>query len=335
LERGLARYDKNTPDMDLKHLAADACIVALEQEPMDIAFVSRVWTMVSTAEAFNLVSTSNDPLAVALRHGQKLFDEGKTERAIASLEAILLSVNQDFRPTSTRSALAFELAQWDDVFPTLSARPAVANALWVARARWHASQSLWKEAAADYSRAIAAVPAGDEWFEYAALLWLAEATKEFAAFSRRGVEEFGESCTPFVAYCLARANCLPEKPVVEPEQLLKWAEQAAAEAHNAWYLHALGLAHLRAGHYAEAQRWLEQSRLEPWEGLHVQNVLALAITRARLGDKRLARDTLDEALRQLPRGGMRDLAYGWDWLEMQILRREAESLLSPANDDQP
>lgn len=110
LERGLARYDKNTADMDLKHLAADACTVALDQEPMDVAFLSRVWTTVSAAEALTSVTTGNDPLAVALRHGRTLFDEGKTERAVGSLEALLLSVNQDFRPTSTRSALAFELA---------------------------------------------------------------------------------------------------------------------------------------------------------------------------------------------------------------------------------
>src|SRR5262249_43054122 len=102
---------------------------------------------------------------------------------------------------------------------------------------------------------------------------------------------------------------------------------------NSWFLHALGAAHYRAGHLGEAIGRLEESNAGVWsqEG-KAQNGLLLAMAHQRLGHVSLARAVLDE-VRTRWGGTPATEADGavtmpaTDWLSLQLLRREAETLI--------
>ena len=100
-----------------------------------------------------------------------------------------------------------------------------------------------------------------------------------------------------------------------------------------WYLHALGLAHYRAGQFVEAIQRLEESNTGNWvdEG-KMQNRLVLAMAHHRLGHTAQSRALLDEVERwwQTVEAAKTDGAVAFsatDWLPLQLLRREAEAVI--------
>jgi hypothetical protein len=139
-----------------------------------------------------------------------------------------------------------------------------------------------------------------------------------------------------VALILARSCILSADPVVEPEQTIRGAEQAVASERDAWYLHVLGTAHYRAGHYNEAIQRLGESHAGDWkEDRKTQNRLVLAMAYQRLGEATKARVLLDEAA-EMWHTIEGEKVYGAvsmpviDWLPLQIYRREAEVLIRDA-----
>jgi hypothetical protein len=122
-------------------------------------------------------------------------------------------------------------------------------------------------------------------------------------------------------------------PAVDPEQVIRWAEQAVAGDRNAWYLHVLGAAHYRAGHLDEAIRRLDESEAANWaEEGRAQNRLVLAMAHLRLGHADRARALLDGVHRwwQRVEAGATDgsvAVFPTDWLPLQLLRAEAEGLI--------
>jgi hypothetical protein len=143
----------------------------------------------------------------------------------------------------------------------------------------------------------------------------------------------GRTDDPLVAYVLARSCILATDPVVEPEQAVRWAEQAVARDRNPWYLHALGAAHYRAGHCDEATKRLEESNAGTWtEDGKAQNGLLLAMAYQRLGDVAKARVELNEVTKWWSglEAAKTDDAVSiptTDWLPLQVLRREAEAVV--------
>jgi tetratricopeptide (TPR) repeat protein len=92
----------------------------------------------------------------------------------------------------------------------------------------------------------------------------------------------------------------------------------------------------RAGHYQEAAQFFEKSlQADSRPGCAVVNWLWLALAQHRLGNSEEARRWLNKATAFLDelRGSLPDGAeehFGLDlhnWLEAQILRREAETLI--------
>jgi tetratricopeptide (TPR) repeat protein len=139
----------------------------------------------------------------------------------------------------------------------------------------------------------------------------------------------------------ARACTLSRDPVVKPAQAVLWAEAAVARQVRPWYVHGVALAHFRAGHRDLAITRCRQS-LEAgasWDGRAV-NWLLLGMALQRKGQNDEARQWLDRAQKwhaavlagQRPEASPPDMPLA-DWLEFQVLFREAEALRpQPATD---
>jgi tetratricopeptide (TPR) repeat protein len=209
--------------------------------------------------------------------------------------------------------------------------------LWTGRGRQHAVRGQRDLAATDFARGIASAPPDSgEWFEHACLRLLVGDDAGYRPFVGEMRRRESRADDPYVAYILARSSILAPGPFVEPEQAIHWAEQAVASEPNAWYLHVLGTAHYRAGHYEEAIRRLGASNAGDWkEDRKTQNSLVLAMLYQRLGESTKARALLDEAVEmwnaieaEKVDGAVSMPAT--DWLPLQIYRREAEALIRDA-----
>ena len=139
------------------------------------------------------------------------------------------------------------------------------------------------------------------------------------------------------SYLLARLCLLAPDATVDPSLPTQLAEQALREMPScAYYLHTLGVAHYRAGRYAEAIKRLTES-IEAdakWTGQPLNRVV-LAMAHQRLGRTDVAEMWFQQAAQLVEKDGnlrpWRATAAGMhvhDWLEWLRLRKEAESLIA-------
>jgi tetratricopeptide (TPR) repeat protein len=146
------------------------------------------------------------------------------------------------------------------------------------------------------------------------------------------VERAGQTNVPFEAYILARTCGLAPQAIADSQRAVHWAEQAVAGSPaDGWYLHALALAHYRAGHYQLALTQTERAIKTGWE--EELNWLVLAMAHHHLGQDAEARqwlvkavDVLDKARAANPGEPVQSVAL--DWLEAQVLRSEAEAMIA-------
>src|SRR5262249_28052436 len=101
----------------------------------------------------------------------------------------------------------------------------------------YALHSQWDQSAADFARGIASAPPDSEqWFGHACLRLIIGDTEGYREFLRGVRQRAGRTDDPLVACILARTSNLAFDPVVEPEQAVRWAEQAVASDRNPSYL---------------------------------------------------------------------------------------------------
>src|SRR5262249_13170408 len=146
----------------------------------------------------------------------------------------------------------------------LIARRPVEDGLWVAHGRRFSLAKQWKPAVEDFARVIdrQALPSRqlrtDEMHEYTCLRLLANDPDGCRDYCRTIAEKAGDSPDPYLAFMLARSCAGCQQPPVEPKKIEAWARQAVEGlSREAWYVHTLGLAHLRAGRWDEAQKLFE------------------------------------------------------------------------------
>ncbi|MBX9628811.1 MAG: hypothetical protein K2X82_33765 [Gemmataceae bacterium] len=180
---------------------------------------------------------------------------------------------------------------------------------------------------------VKARPVGDDTFEAAAAYLLAGDRAGYDDLCRWMQVKLGEKDEEFTAYVLARAGAVADPPGLPPAELVRAAERAVRDNPWPWYVHALGLARLRAGEWDAAGAAFERSNRADWGAFgKVMNWLGLAVAHARAGRADEARRCLAEAVRLLP-GGWPDAdkpppgLSGPESAESVILRREAEKLL--------
>jgi tetratricopeptide (TPR) repeat protein len=206
------------------------------------------------------------------------------------------------------------------------------HAMALARALGHIRLSQWENAAAEYAKAdLLAKPLREDDFAYACLLLIRGPSDGFNQFCQGMIQRAAQPGEHSQAFVLARTCGLVGKSPVDPARVVQWANQALAGDQSPWYLHALGLAQYRAGQFDQALESFTKADVEDWSSREL-NWFGLALVHHRLGHPDLARRCLDKGIQWLARNGppgpgQPTNIHPFDWLEAQVLRREAEETL--------
>jgi tetratricopeptide (TPR) repeat protein len=204
------------------------------------------------------------------------------------------------------------------------------------QAQSHAARGDWN-AAASYGKVFEVQPPEDgrRWFEYAAVLLLSGDQPGYRKICAEMVELSGQP--GMRSYLVARACTLAADSVEDSDQPGKCAEKELMGSRAVWSLAEQGALAYRAGRYDEAATLLDQSlQADSKHGRAVLCWLWLSLVEQRRGKPAEARVWLGKAAKwfaQCPEGVpvLPDNDKGlhlYNWLEAQILRREAEALLT-------
>jgi tetratricopeptide (TPR) repeat protein len=243
-------------------------------------------------------------------------------------------------PQSLEKLPEGERAGWRKLWARVERQLTLTPAGQLGQAREHMGRREWGRAARCYGRALTlgAAEGGHFDFEYAALLLLSGEREGYAKVCAR----MAERCKPpsLRAYHVARAGTLGSTPPVDPAVLHKLAGSelhSEANKDQPWSLTEQAALHCRAGRFADAVPLLRQSfRSDPRPGCAVVSWLWLALAHQRQGNAKEARRWMDKARRWMdshdggfPSGEEDGLGrHLHNALEAQVLRREAEALLT-------
>ena len=233
---------------------------------------------------------------------------------------------------SAEDARAWQ-ALWDKV-ATLAARDPAAK---FDQARAHVARTEWEKAAQCYAEGVELEPTddGDLWFEYAAAQLLAGDRAGY----RRTCAHLLARCQPagpMRPYLVARACTLAPDSTNDPAQPLRLAfDELTRSEQEFWALTERGALQVRARQPGFAVAYLERSlAADGRPGRAVLNWLWLALEYRTLGSPVEARRWLDKAANWLDQqGGQMPPESGimgshlHNWLEAQVLLREADGLL--------
>jgi serine/threonine protein kinase/WD40 repeat protein/tetratricopeptide (TPR) repeat protein len=196
----------------------------------------------------------------------------------------------------------------------------------------YAQLGQWDKAAAEYAKAdLLARPLRDDAFAYACLFLIRGDSEGYNRFCQGMIQRVAQTEDPFEAYILARSCAMARKSPVDPSRAVQWAKQAVASDLHPWYFHALGLAQYRAGQFDQALQSFTKANDKAWTYWEL-NWFGLALVHHRLGHPDDARQCLDKGIQWLERIGPPTperpaKLFPQDWLEAELLRREAEELL--------
>jgi serine/threonine protein kinase/tetratricopeptide (TPR) repeat protein len=199
-------------------------------------------------------------------------------------------------------------------------------------ARYYVRRSQWDKAAAEYAKAdLWARPLNDDAFVYACLFLIRGDTEGYNRFCQDMIQHAAQTEGHWDAYALARSCAMARKSPVDPARAVQWAEQAVARDHSPWCFHVLGLAQYRAGQFDQALQSLTKADVNAWRYSEL-NWFPLALVHHRLGHPDEARQCFDKGIQWLERKGPPSPQRSarllpQDWLEAQLLRREAEEVL--------
>ena len=199
----------------------------------------------------------------------------------------------------------------------------------------------WDHAAADLvPQGIDAAPLDDTWFQLACLQVLKGDTSGYQRLCKQWLERIVNMKTTLAgddAFRSSRTCMLHTAAGNDPAKGVSWAEAAVSTNPKCeWYLHCLALAHYRAGQLEEAIKWCNNSlKADPGWGGNGQNWLLLGLAHKQLGHTQEAGEWLNQATRWREGAvtGKREPGILYppeislsDWLEFQVLYREAEML---------
>jgi tetratricopeptide (TPR) repeat protein len=276
------------------------------------------------------------------KHGQAMLAQSRWKEAAVDFALELDLLLGDRGWSSPRSKRALEMAQSTQAYEYLLKQRPDDGELWCTRGRYFAKRDAWDRAAADFARGItSASTKSEEQFEHACLRLIVGDEEGYRAVIRDLRQRGGQSSDTFAAFVLARICVQSAEHVVEPEEVIRWAEFAARESPLPWYLSVLGAAYYRAGQFENAIRMLEESSRAQIAGKYMADRdleirLMLALAHSRLGHIQATRDLVRTFQQDLKRvedtriDGAVSMSTT-DWLPLQLLRREAAGLLS---DDQ-
>jgi serine/threonine-protein kinase len=230
-----------------------------------------------------------------------------------------------------------ERRRWRALWASLERLAAGGSLPPLSSAQAYAARREWQAAAEGYARFAETSPAdlGQAWFEYAAVQLLAGDRDGYRKTCARLAERY-PGTTKIRSYHVARACTLAPDAVEDLGVVTRLsADELKQSGAEFWSLTQQAALLHRAGRSAEAVPLLEQSlKANDRPGVAVLNWLWLALACQKLGRPDEARGWLDRAGAWLDKQGdeLPDGARvpGLDlhnWLEAQVLRKEAEKLL--------
>jgi WD40 repeat protein/tetratricopeptide (TPR) repeat protein len=275
---------------------------------------------------------------VWIHRGKYYITRSKWDRAAADFANALDLEPGDRTWPSSRIRWILELVPSDRVYARLLELRPHDGRLWTGRGRYYALRSRWDQAAGDLARGIeSAPPDSEEWFEHACLRMLVGDREGYRRLVRAMQQRAAGTKDHVVTSILVRSCNLASEPVVDPDQLVAWAEQAVGGRSKPWALNLLGTALYRAGRFEEAARRLGElmtsaSGKPETEPAGAQVRLVLAMAHQRMGNATKARALLDEVVRwwNNVEAGKTNGAVSLpapEWLWLQLLRHEAEALI--------
>jgi WD40 repeat protein/tetratricopeptide (TPR) repeat protein/serine/threonine protein kinase len=283
--------------------------------------------------------------AIALKkdEGQFYLERGRAHANLAHWEETGTDYAQALKllPANSylRGQIYAEVVRWPKVFAVTAKLHPDDAGLWLAQGNFYAERGLWEEAAAGYKKVFALQPpdVAITWYLHACLCAVTGDTACHPRAYSQMLKKFAQSSNPDTDFYLARTCVLVPMRVPDPTEAVKRARRAqAAYPRTAWHLYILGMAHYRASHYKQAIRVLHESidADSNWQSIGL-DWFVLAMAHHRLGQKKEARDWLDKAVQAMDKMNQqrfqRDaLTLGitwWDWVEFELLRREAEALI--------
>jgi serine/threonine-protein kinase len=205
--------------------------------------------------------------------------------------------------------------------------------------RMCAARREWTQAAGLYGRYLARglTDDGQVWYEYAALSLLSADRVGYTRACAHLVETFNKPGGPR-GYHVARACTLGPDAVEGPSLPGRLANKELQQnTKQFWARTELGALAYRSGRFEEAVSLFEQSlKADTHAGRAVVNWVWLALAEERLGKTDEARSWLEKAQTWLdqyrdgvpPNAEAQTGLHFHNWLEANILRREAETLLS-------
>jgi WD40 repeat protein/regulator of sirC expression with transglutaminase-like and TPR domain len=210
--------------------------------------------------------------------------------------------------------------------------------LWIARVNYLASRGEWKSAAVAARRVVELNPDDHwSWFSEAPLRLKLDDIDGYRQVCQEMLARFAETDDLVIAERTAK-TCFLAPDAVEnlqiPQKLCEKTITNGAE-HSAirWFNLAAGISRFRCGELPEAIEQLEKSLTPAHAVLYLDAAahVVLAMTHHRLGHAQQANESLTRArelMKRMP--GLMDarLRADWaDWLRVQILFKEAETLL--------
>jgi tetratricopeptide (TPR) repeat protein len=201
------------------------------------------------------------------------------------------------------------------------------------------AQRDWAGAVNWYARTLAYGPTDDGhfWFEYTAVLLLSGDRPGYRTMCTQLIERCGKPGGPR-AYHVARAGTLAADGAPDAALLGRLAhDELQQNATQFWSLTEQGALAYRAGRFEESVSFFEHSlKADAHPGRAVVNWAWLALAQQRLGKTQEARrwlgntqNWLDQFRDGIPPSAEADLGlHLHNWLEANVLRKEAEALLS-------
>jgi WD40 repeat protein/tetratricopeptide (TPR) repeat protein len=257
------------------------------------------------------------------------------EEVVRSYSQAIERYPQDTEAYFQRGQARRQLAQWAEAIQDW----AEAVRLQPDNAGWHSALGTayaqlghWDKAAAEYAKAdLLARPLRDDAFAYACLFLIRGDSGGYNRLCQGMIQRAAQTKDPYEAFILARSCAMARKSPVDPARAVEWANQAVGSYQRPWDFHVLGLAQFRAGQSDQALQNLTKASDKAWAQWEV-NWFGLALVHHRLGHPDEARQCLDKGIQWLEREGPRGPEQPaklplQDWLEAELLRREAEEIL--------
>jgi tetratricopeptide (TPR) repeat protein len=283
--------------------------------------------------------------------GSSLFDKAAADFAKA-MELLPTGYSRAPWTSSRPDNIPDELAAREDIFARVANLRPRDGRLWVAGVRFHAWQGQWHKAAGAIKlfdlRPDDILSSLDlrDWIFYACLQVLGGDDQSYQEFCRRTVARFDKvSVDAATRSLIARGCTLAPGALPDRVQALQMAKQALAgklPSHSSWRaaaLHVLGLAHYRAGQFEQAVRRSQESLEKYPRSCPYLNWPVLAMGYHRLGQQKEARKWLNKTVewynRQTAGRAKNDMppparVSAENWLEFQVLLREAKAVLRGA-----